>query len=143
MRLVKAVLDRLLALLGLVLLSPVFAGLAIWIVCESGRPVIFRQRRAGRNAKRFTMLKFRTMVDGAEALLPTISARSITNGPIFKDPGDFRVTPIGPTQISEFLQGNQHFYRVRVGPLRSVADADAALGRVVGQGQSDARVVVD
>ena len=54
-----------------------------------------------------------------------------------------RLAPIGPTQISEFQQGNQHFYRVRVGPLRSVDDADAALGRVVGQGQSDARVVVD
>jgi rare lipoprotein A len=54
-----------------------------------------------------------------------------------------RLAPIGPTQIYEFQQGNQHFYRVRVGPLRSVADADAALGRVVSQGQSDARVVVD
>jgi rare lipoprotein A len=54
-----------------------------------------------------------------------------------------RLAPIGPTQISEFQQGNQLFYRVRVGPLRSVDDADAALGRVVSQGQSDARVVVD
>ena len=54
-----------------------------------------------------------------------------------------RLSPIGPTQISQFQQGNQLFYRVRVGPLRSVDDADAALGRVVGQGQSDARVVVD
>jgi lipopolysaccharide/colanic/teichoic acid biosynthesis glycosyltransferase len=41
------------------------------------------------------MLKFRTMIDGAEALLPAISARSITKGPIFKDPRDFRITPIG------------------------------------------------
>jgi rare lipoprotein A len=54
-----------------------------------------------------------------------------------------RLSPIGPTQISEIQQGNQLFYRVRVGPLRSVDDADAALGRVVSQGQSDARVVVD
>ena len=56
MRFVKAVLDRLLALLGLVVLSPVFAGLALWIVLESGRPVIFRQTRAGREAKPFSML---------------------------------------------------------------------------------------
>jgi len=54
-----------------------------------------------------------------------------------------RLSAVGQTQISEFQQGNQHFYRVRVGPLRSVEEADRALGRVVGSGQSDARVVVD
>ena len=52
MRVVKEVLDRLLSFLGLVLLSPLFAGLALWIVLESGRPVIFRQtpRGQGREA---------------------------------------------------------------------------------------------
>ena len=68
MRFVKELLDRLLASLGLVLLSPVFAGLALWVVLESGRPVIFRQLRAGRHAKTFSMLKFRTMVPNAVEL---------------------------------------------------------------------------
>jgi rare lipoprotein A len=54
-----------------------------------------------------------------------------------------RLASVGPTQVSVFQQGNQVFYRVRVGPLRSVEEADAALGRVVQFGQSDARVVVD
>jgi rare lipoprotein A len=54
-----------------------------------------------------------------------------------------RLASVGPTQISEFQSGSQHFYRVRVGPLRSVEAADDTLGRVVGAGQSDARVVVD
>jgi rare lipoprotein A len=95
----------------------------------------------------------------APPLSPTPAAAPVTLAPVgptslFVQAGAFtqranaerlrvRLTPIGPTQISEFQQGNQHFYRVRVGPLRSVDEADAALGRVVGQGQSDARVVVD
>ena len=61
MRLVKGVLDRLLGALGLVLLSPLLAGLAAWILLESGWPAVFRQLRAGRHGKPFSMLKFRTM----------------------------------------------------------------------------------
>jgi lipopolysaccharide/colanic/teichoic acid biosynthesis glycosyltransferase len=66
-RVVKAVLDRVLAAFALVLFSPVFAGLALWIVLESGRPVIFRQQRAGKNGVPFSMLKFRTMVANASS----------------------------------------------------------------------------
>jgi lipopolysaccharide/colanic/teichoic acid biosynthesis glycosyltransferase len=65
MRLVKAILDRVVAAVGLVLFSPVFAGLALWILVESGRPVLFRQRRTGRDGVPFAMLKFRTMVADA------------------------------------------------------------------------------
>ena len=54
-----------------------------------------------------------------------------------------KLAKYGPTHISEVQLGSQRFYRVRVGPLRSVEEADQTLGRVVGGGQSDARVVVD
>jgi lipopolysaccharide/colanic/teichoic acid biosynthesis glycosyltransferase len=64
-RLVKSVGDRVLAAVGLVVLSPVLAGIAAWIAKESGRPVLFRQPRAGRDGKPFSMLKFRTMVPDA------------------------------------------------------------------------------
>ncbi len=62
---VKAVLDRVLALIGLVLLSPVFFAIAIWIVMESGRPVLFVQKRVGKDGRPFRMYKFRTMVENA------------------------------------------------------------------------------
>jgi lipopolysaccharide/colanic/teichoic acid biosynthesis glycosyltransferase len=61
----KHALDRILALAGLVLLSPLLAGIALWILLESGRPVILRQLRAGKDGKPFRMLKFRTMVPDA------------------------------------------------------------------------------
>jgi lipopolysaccharide/colanic/teichoic acid biosynthesis glycosyltransferase len=64
----KHALDRVLAAVGLAVLSPAFAGIALWIAAESGRPVILRQLRAGRHGRPFRMLKFRTMVpDAVEA----------------------------------------------------------------------------
>ena len=105
MRAVKWLLDRLLAALGLVLLSPVFAGLALWIVLESGRPVIFRQRRAGKGAKPFSMLKFRTMVANAVELGRELQ---LSDDPFGLLPNDPRITRSGRflrrTSIDELPQ---------------------------------------
>ena len=62
MTVVKAVLDRLGAAVALVLLSPVFAAIVVWIWLDDGRPALIAQERAGRDGKPFRMLKFRTMV---------------------------------------------------------------------------------
>jgi len=65
---VKAVLDRVGAALALLLLSPVFAAIVIWIWLDDGRPALLAQERAGREGKPFRMRKFRTMVvDAIEA----------------------------------------------------------------------------
>jgi lipopolysaccharide/colanic/teichoic acid biosynthesis glycosyltransferase len=65
---VKAILDRLGAAVALLLLSPVFAAVVIWIWLDDGRPALIAQERAGRDGKPFRMLKFRTMVvDAIEA----------------------------------------------------------------------------
>jgi lipopolysaccharide/colanic/teichoic acid biosynthesis glycosyltransferase len=57
----KGLIDRSLAALGLVILSPIMLGLAILIRMLMGRPVLFRQVRIGLREKAFTFLKFRTM----------------------------------------------------------------------------------
>jgi lipopolysaccharide/colanic/teichoic acid biosynthesis glycosyltransferase len=62
---IKHALDRVLALLGLIVLAPVLAAIALWIIVESGRPAILRQLRAGKDGQPFRMLKFRTMVPQA------------------------------------------------------------------------------
>jgi lipopolysaccharide/colanic/teichoic acid biosynthesis glycosyltransferase len=67
-RTVKAVLDRLLAAVALLLLSPLFLAIALWIWLDDGRPALIAQERAGKDGKPFEMLKFRTMVvDAVEA----------------------------------------------------------------------------
>jgi lipopolysaccharide/colanic/teichoic acid biosynthesis glycosyltransferase len=58
---VKRGIDVVGAGLGLVLLSPVLAAIALAVRATLGSPVLFRQVRPGRNARPFTILKFRTM----------------------------------------------------------------------------------
>ena len=65
MRLVKRVADPVLALVALVVLSPVFLAISLWIVVESGRPIFFVYPRAGKDGRSFRMVKFRTMVQDA------------------------------------------------------------------------------
>jgi lipopolysaccharide/colanic/teichoic acid biosynthesis glycosyltransferase len=70
---------------GLVLTSPLLAASAIAIKLEDGGPVLYRQRRVGRDGEEFELLKLRTMVVGAE-----------TKGAGFAvDKGDSRITRVG------------------------------------------------
>ncbi len=95
-RLVKAAVDRVVAAAALVLLAPVLAGIALLIRWDSPGPVLFRQQRVGRDGRRFTMLKFRTMVVDAEARrgeLAHLNERS--EGLLFKIRQDPRITRVG------------------------------------------------
>jgi lipopolysaccharide/colanic/teichoic acid biosynthesis glycosyltransferase len=58
--------DRLLAALGLLVLSPVLLVFAIWIRLDSRGPVLYRQRRVGKDGRVFEMLKLRTMKQGSD-----------------------------------------------------------------------------
>lgn len=80
---------------ALLLLSPVFAVIAVVIRSTSPGPVLFRQERYGYMKRRFRMLKFRSMVDGAEELQTGLEAQNEAAGPIFKIRADPRITPLG------------------------------------------------
>ena len=69
--LVKATMDRLLALLAIVMLSPVFVLIALGIKLDSKGPVLFQQRRIGKDKKMFQLLKFRTMRVDTPSEVPT------------------------------------------------------------------------
>jgi exopolysaccharide biosynthesis polyprenyl glycosylphosphotransferase len=93
----KRVMDLFVSALGLLLLSPVLLFVAAWILLDTGRPVFFRQRRAGKDGVPFTMLKFRTMVADAEDLLPELIDLESLEEPAFKIRNDPRVTRSGRT----------------------------------------------
>jgi exopolysaccharide biosynthesis polyprenyl glycosylphosphotransferase len=61
---IKYALDRAIAALLLIVLSPVLAAIAAGVWASSGRPILYRQRRVGRDGRIFEMLKFRTMNGG-------------------------------------------------------------------------------
>ncbi len=85
--------DVVIASLGMVLLSPVMAAIAVAIKLTSRGPVIFSQERATKGERLFTMYKFRTMVADQERAL---EGRLIDlTQPFFKMPHDPRLTPLG------------------------------------------------
>lgn len=97
-RAVKRFLDVTASFLGLVLLFPLLLTVSILIKIDSRGPVIFRQKRIGRNGKVFEIYKFRSMCVGAEK----------TGSGVSSGKGDARVTRIGKilraTSIDELPQ---------------------------------------
>jgi exopolysaccharide biosynthesis polyprenyl glycosylphosphotransferase len=79
----------------LVLLAPLLAALSLLILLDSGRPVLFRQRRVGKDGVPFTVFKFRTMVKGAEEQLGELVDLEKLDEPAFKIADDPRITRAG------------------------------------------------
>ena len=108
----KAVFDRVVSLLMLIGLSPIFVVLAIMIKMDSPGEVFFRQERVTQYGKKFRIHKFRTMVKNAESLGAQITTKS-----------DMRVTKVGKKlrgcrldelpQLIDILQGNMSFVGTR------------------------------
>lgn len=62
----KRIFDFLLSLIGLIILSPIFVVIALWIMADSSGGIFYRQERIGKNGKPFRIHKFRTMVVNAD-----------------------------------------------------------------------------
>jgi exopolysaccharide biosynthesis polyprenyl glycosylphosphotransferase len=92
---IKRAFDILAAGLGLVLISPLWLAIAAAIKLTSRGPGLYRQERVGRGGRPFTMLKFRTMVQGAEALVVDLNDKNEASGPLFKLREDPRCTRVG------------------------------------------------
>jgi exopolysaccharide biosynthesis polyprenyl glycosylphosphotransferase len=94
-RLTKEVFDRSAAFFGVLFLAPALLGIALAVKATSRGPVFFRQERVGRDGQTFSMLKFRSMVPGADRLVEELEAVSDGNGVLFKKKDDPRITSVG------------------------------------------------
>jgi lipopolysaccharide/colanic/teichoic acid biosynthesis glycosyltransferase len=93
---VKRLIDIVGAAVGLVILSPVLGAAALAIALDDGRPVLFRQPRAGLAGRAFTIVKFRTMGRDADAQRAALrSQNEVAGGASFKLTDDPRVTRLG------------------------------------------------
>ena len=123
------------ALGGLVVLSPLLLAIAAAVKLTSRGPVLYRQERAGRDGRRFRMLKFRTMVANADQLKPALLHLNEADGIMFKISDDPRITRLGRVlrrtsidelpQLVNVLRGEMSL----VGPRPLVpAEADHVIG---------------
>jgi lipopolysaccharide/colanic/teichoic acid biosynthesis glycosyltransferase len=135
-RLVKSVGDRVLAAVGLVVLSPVLAGIAAWIAKESGRPVLFRQSRAGRDGKPFSMLKFRTMVPDAIEVGRELGISDDPFGVVADDP---RITRSGRFLRRTSLDELPQLVNVLRGEMSLVGPRPDLLEQVANYADGDSR----
>ncbi|MFG1947695.1 sugar transferase [Nonomuraea sp. NPDC048826] len=92
---VKSVFDRLVAMTALLLLALPLLAIAALIRATSRGPALFHQTRVGRGGKEFRLVKFRTMVTGAERLKDELADANEFDGVLFKMRNDPRVTRIG------------------------------------------------
>jgi exopolysaccharide biosynthesis polyprenyl glycosylphosphotransferase len=94
-RLTKETFDRTAAALGLLAMLPVLLAVALLVGLSSRGGVFYRQERVGKDGQTFRMLKFRSMVDGAETMVDDLAPQTDGNGVLFKLRGDPRVTRVG------------------------------------------------
>jgi lipopolysaccharide/colanic/teichoic acid biosynthesis glycosyltransferase/GT2 family glycosyltransferase len=92
---IKRSLDILISLIGLIIFLPFFPLVAIAIKIDSLGPILFFQERAGENGRPFRLVKFRTMVDGAEKMISNHINTDVLKEPVFKIPQDPRTTRVG------------------------------------------------
>jgi exopolysaccharide biosynthesis polyprenyl glycosylphosphotransferase len=117
---VKRVLDLVLSLVGLVVLSPLLLVIAVAIKYDSKGPVMFRQKRVGLHGRLFTLLKFRSMVDGAEHKKAALAESNEMSGPAFKMKVDPRVTSVGKFIRRYSLDELPQLWNVFVGDMSLV-----------------------
>jgi len=115
---------------GLIALAPVMLVTGALVKLSSPGPVLFRQVRAGRDGVPFVMFKFRTMVDGANAMQASLRPLNERTGPAFKLRRDPRVTRAGRLlramsidelpQLWNVLRGDMSLVGPRPPPLDAI-----------------------
>jgi exopolysaccharide biosynthesis polyprenyl glycosylphosphotransferase len=124
----KRVIDVVLSATALVVLSPVLLAIAAMIKITSPGPVLFQQTRCGLGGRRFTLYKFRSMINNAEQLRAELHQLNELDGPVFKISDDPRITTVGRwlrrfsldelPQLWNVFRGDMSF----VGPRPAVPD---------------------
>jgi exopolysaccharide biosynthesis polyprenyl glycosylphosphotransferase len=106
---VKRLIDVFASFLAILILLPVYIGVAIAIKITSKGPIIYRQERVGKFGKPFTIYKFRSMVADSER-----------NGPALSSKSDERITPLGKFMRKTHLDEIPQFFNVIKGDMSLV-----------------------
>jgi exopolysaccharide biosynthesis polyprenyl glycosylphosphotransferase len=119
-RVVKEIVDRVGAALLLMLFAPLMLAVAVSVAASGRGGVFYRQRRVGKGGRTFTMVKFRTMVAGADALRAQLNIRNEGAGLLFKLRRDPRVTRVGAVLRRYSLDELPQLFNVLTGSMSLV-----------------------
>ena len=134
-RAAKIVVDRLVAGVALVLLSPILLAIAALIWLDDGRPALLAQERAGRAGRPFRMFKFRTMVNDAIE----VGRRLGLEDPWGLIPGDPRITRSGRFLRRASLDELPQLLNVVRGEMSLVGPRPDLVEQVANYSESDRR----
>ncbi len=130
-RFLKRAFDIVIGLIGVGVISPMLAAIALSIRLDSKGPILFRQIRVGRDGRHYRIFKFRSMVADAEAQKEVLRSRNEAGRGLFKITDDPRVTRVGRFLRSTSLDELPQLFNVLrgemslVGPRPLVIDEDA------------------
>lgn len=129
-QIVKRLVDLIGGVLGVIVVLPIMALIALIIKLTDGGPIVFAQQRIGFRKRPFRMFKFRTMVANAEALQPSLEHANEATGPVFKIRRDPRITRFGRflrrtsldelPQLFNVIRGEMSLVGPRPLPIRDV-----------------------
>lgn len=106
-RVIKRAIDLFVALVGIIILCIPMLIISVFIKCDSKGPVLFRQKRIGKNGKVFEILKFRSMCVGAEK----------TGSGVYSGKGDARVTKVGKILRATSLDEIPQLFNIFIGDM--------------------------
>jgi exopolysaccharide biosynthesis polyprenyl glycosylphosphotransferase len=121
----KTVFDKVVALAGIMMLTPLFAMIMLAVKLDDRGPVFFRQTRVGKNGHHFSVWKFRTMVVDAERRKSELAAQNEGAGALFKMRKDPRVTRAGNWLRRYSLDELPQLFNVLIGDMSLVGPRPA------------------
>ena len=118
--LAKRLLDIIVSGVGMVMVLPVFAVVALWILCDDGRPVLYENTRQTRGGRPFRCWKFRTMFRGAAVMKQQCADQNVCDGPQFYIRNDPRMTRVGRILRRRHVDELPQLWNVFVGQMSLV-----------------------
>jgi len=119
-RIIKRCIDVVFSSIALILLAPLLLLIAIAIKLDSKGPVIYKQTRIGKDGRKFTFYKFRSMYEGADKMRQQLEHLNEASGPIFKIKNDPRITRVGRFIRKTSLDELPQFFNVLKGEMSIV-----------------------
>jgi len=126
----KRLFDFATSAVALIILSPVFILLGIFIKIDSRGPVFYYSRRYGRGGKIFNMYKFRSMISDADGFLGQLKDKNEVDGPIFKIRNDPRVTRMGKFLRKYSLDELPQLFNVLIGEMSLVGPRPLPIAQI-------------